>query len=279
MKNVLSIDLERWSDRRLINYDDIENINDDVTSLYKGLDEILNLLNKYKYQGTFFIVAKISKIYPELIENIIDEGHEIALHGWSHNRLENLNPKIFEKEILKSIKSIMHITRERPKGFRAPDFSLNKKTGWALKILIENKFVYDSSIFPCRVPLYGKMVAPYYPYYPSIENPEIIDITQRRIIELPLLINKTSFFRMPAAGGFWLRLFGPKFVLSAVKKMNKRGIPSILYIHPWELVKITLSSRKLKTIYAHYNIPIKNQLKFLLKNIDFCPAIDLIKEY
>ena len=171
-----------------------------IVFMILGVVTFVVIINKFG--GISSAMSLVAEKHPELIENIYNDGHEVALHGWKHLILNKLNPKIFEKEIIKTIKTIMHITKETPRGFRAPRFSLNRKTNWVLNVLIRHKLKYDSSIFPCNTFLYGIRNAPYYPYYPSLRNPEQIDVDQRRIIELPLLINKISFLRIPAAGGF-----------------------------------------------------------------------------
>jgi polysaccharide deacetylase family protein (PEP-CTERM system associated) len=274
LKNIFSIDIERWSDRGILN----AHSKDVSESLFLELDIILKLLDVFNQKGTFFTLGEISRDFPELIERIVEEGHEISVHGWNHDRLEKFDRESFEKDLEKSVNSIMHITKERPLGFRAPVFSLSKKTHWLIESLIKHRFSYDSSIFPCSVPFYGSADAPCYPYYPAIENPEKIDHDQKKIIEFPLLINEIYNLKIPAAGGFWLRLFGPNFVLRAIEKMNKKGIISTIYIHTWELNKIPVKSNLLKKTYLYYKIPIVKKLKYLFKNVKFYSARDTIND-
>ena len=96
-------------------------------------------------------------------------------------------------------------------------------------------FEYDSSIYPTRTPIYGNSKAPSHPYYPSLQNPAIEDKNQKEIIEFPILTRKMGLLKIPAGGGFFLRLFGVGFTLRAVRHMNKIGYPAMLYVHPWEL--------------------------------------------
>ena len=101
----------------------------------------------------------------------------------------------------------------------SPQFSLNKHTRWALDALIENGFLYDSSIFPCNIPFYGNNDGPIAPYYPCLEDP-VSKGEQRKIIEFPILVFPFFKRKVPMAGGFWLRVFGPKVVSKAIKRMN-----------------------------------------------------------
>jgi polysaccharide deacetylase family protein (PEP-CTERM system associated) len=161
---------------------------------------LLDLLDKYKQQATFFVLGRFAKKYPELIKKISCHRHEIASHGYSHRILDELGTGEFEKELLKTNQIIEEITGRRPIGFRAANFSLNKKTEWALEILNKNNFKYDSSVHPLK------------PFSNS-----------NQILEIPSSI-----------GGIYFRMLPLKLYIFAIKHLSRTDVP-IIYFHPYEL--------------------------------------------
>jgi hypothetical protein len=119
-------------------------------------------------------------------------------------------------------------------GFRAPSYSLDNRTKWALDELEKAGYVYDSSVFPIKTPLYGESSAPLTPYHPSSKNIADRDNNQK-LIEFPALVYPVLGLKIPAAGGFYLRFFPAFIIKGAIKKMNKTGYPAVLSFHPWEL--------------------------------------------
>ena len=263
MKNILSIDVEEVFHGEYV----------DAYRKYKlayrtpyNIPKILKLLEKYGVKATFFVVGEIAEKYPEIVALIKERGHEVAFHGWDHTPLWSLMPEKFRKDI-KMFKKICSDCI----GFRAPSFSLNNKTRWALKILIEEEFRYDSSIFPVWTPLYGVYKAPLIPYYPSLE-----DITKEKdeglLMEFPLTIYEVVKIRIPIAGGFWLRLWPIGLIRRGISKMNAKGYPSIIYIHNWELdpdvPKLKLNPYKSFVTY-HNLVKARRFFESLLANYSF----------
>ena len=263
MKNILSIDVEEVFHGEYV----------DACREYKlvyrtpyNIPKILKLLEKYGVKATFFVVGEIAEKYPEIVTLIKERGHEVAFHGWDHTPLWSLMPEKFRKDI-EMFKKICSDCI----GFRAPSFSLNNKTRWALKILIEEEFRYDSSIFPVWTPLYGVYKAPSIPYYPSLE-----DITKEKdegpLMEFPLTIYEVVKIRIPIAGGFWLRLWPIGLIRRGISKMNTKGYPSIIYIHNWELdpevPKLKLNPYKSFVTY-HNLMKARRSFESLLANYSF----------
>jgi polysaccharide deacetylase family protein (PEP-CTERM system associated) len=276
--NVISIDLEQWFDRPIY-YKYLEEKEIDPNLIVSQINMILNIFKKYDKRTTFFVLGQVAENFPELIKEIYEGGHEIAYHGYSHLPLNSLGENGFKDEIIKGKKIIYNIIKEDPKGFRSPLFSLNKKSVWALKILTENNFIYDSSIFPQYTPLYGSSTAPVSIYRPSFENPFLVDNSQDKIWEFPMLVREYYKLRLPAAGGFYLRLFGSNFIIRAVQAMNKKGYPAICYIHPWELARYPIISLPLhKKIFSYYGIPCIREFEKIVKLIKVRPAIEIIEE-
>ena len=241
---------------------------------------LLNLLDTYKTRATFFVLGSVAEMYPELIEDIFERGHEIASHGYSHIKLHDLGKNNFENEISKSKKLLEKITGNKIKGFRAPTFSVDNDTIWALEILKKYNFVYDSSVFPVRTHLYGVHNAPLHPYIPSLSDLAVIDNSNRHyLIEVPLTVYKLGFAKIPISGGFYFRAT-PFFIF---KNLFKKSLSSsncnIIYLHPWELVPIfpRLNLPLCSRIITYYNIDTTmKKLKNLLNDFDFNPIEDII---
>ncbi|MBI2830662.1 MAG: polysaccharide deacetylase family protein [Chloroflexi bacterium] len=229
MINALSIDLEPWYvSEFLAKYlpqDRDDQIEDSVRP-------VLELLEKNNTKATFFVLGTVAEKYPELVREIYERGHEVASHGYSHKMLRALGEAGLEQEIIKSTELLKNITGERPLGFRAPSFSLDNSTRWALRILKNHGFEYDSSIFPVKTPLYGVPGAPVYPYRPSMEDIGRED-PGGPIIEFPMTVFRFGA-NIPVSGGFYLRSLPFWFLKYAIRSVNKKR-PAIIYAHPWEM--------------------------------------------
>jgi polysaccharide deacetylase family protein (PEP-CTERM system associated) len=245
--NILTIDLEEWYHPEFVRNKVPKN---KVNRLNHSLNKTLSLLSEYDITATFFVVGELLEEYPEITAEIEDKGHEIAFHGYSHLPLWKLNPAVFHDEI-KQFKSML---KNDCLGFRAPSFSLNNKTKWALKVLEDEGFIYDSSIFPAKTPLYGVPTARLTPYKPSKDD-VVKEEVNGKLWEFPLLVYPIIGQRIPAAGGFYLRLFPAGFIKRAVRNINKMGVPGVLYLHNWELDPETpkLSLGLFRSFVTYYN--------------------------
>ena len=149
IKNALSIDLEDWYHPEFVRKHVKFNIKSQIID---STNQILNLLDNYKVKATFFVLGDIAEKFPNLIKIIYEKGHEIAFHGMSHLPLWELDYQKMNKEILKFEQIIDTTLGSNVKifGFRAPTFSVDNTTKFAFKCLIENKYLYDSSIVPAK---------------------------------------------------------------------------------------------------------------------------------
>jgi polysaccharide deacetylase family protein (PEP-CTERM system associated) len=221
----------------------------------------------------------VAERQPELIKSIFAREHEIASHGYSHTMLYELSPQEFEQEIVKSVDLLTSITGERPVGFRAPSFSLNNSTRWALPILQKHGFKYDASVFPIKTSLYGVPRAPLHPYKPSLE-----DVTQEsqdgNIVEFPMTVFKMGI-NIPVAGGFYLRVLPYWFLKFALKRIAQTR-PVIIYIHPWETYRRTprLSNMPYFSRFVTYHGINKalGKLEGLLSEFRFNPIREVLAE-
>ncbi|MFH1841364.1 MAG: polysaccharide deacetylase family protein [Candidatus Nealsonbacteria bacterium] len=194
---------------------------------------ILDLLKKNKHKATFFVVGKLIEKNPELIKRIFSEGHEIACHGYSHVRLDNFSPQAFEKELKKSIESTKSIIGKPLFGFRAPYFSINKKTKWVLEILERLGFLYDSSVFPMKTLVYGESKAPLAIYPVSVKDFAKKDESSK-LTEVPVSIFKLGPIKFPASGGVYFRLI-PFWILKRLLQRIQKSRQAVIYLHIHDL--------------------------------------------
>lgn len=267
--NALSIDLEDWYHPQLIRkYANLP----DKNLITPSTDALLALLRKYNTKATFFILGEIALSNPELIKRIHAEGHEIASHGFYHWTLQENGPDGLRKELSKFRETITDILGNiQIKGFRAPSFSLNQKTAWAIDILKEYNFKYDSSIFPVKINnLYGVNGAPLNIYGLNSSDIKIHD-SKSSLTEFPITIFKILNFKFPVSGGFYLRLFPVYMQKKLLKQINKKQ-PFIIYIHPWECCNNTpkIKLNFFSGFISYYNIKSSlKKLEILLKNFKF----------
>ena len=227
--NILGIDFEEWYHPELIK----QNISKEkrTPSVINGIDKILDLLRKHETFATFFVVGELLEIQPDIFDKIIENDHEIGFHTMYHDRLDS--PEYKEK-FRDEIKKFAELTNHKSRGFRAPTFSLNNNSSWAIDILAENDYMYDSSVVPAKTSMYGLPGAQESPYKISSKNIEQHN-SDGIVTEFPLLVTKFMGKKIPAGGGFYLRTLPTKIIKNAIKNYQKQEIPATFYIHSWEL--------------------------------------------
>lgn len=218
--NAFSIDLEDW-------YQGIElpfsQWNQHTNRIRKGVDPLLALLDKHNTKATFFTLGWIGEKYPELIKQITDAGHEMASHGYSHEKVYDLSPQAFREEIRKTKQILENVSGQEVTAFRAPFFSITNQSLWALQILKEEGYHIDCSISPVKTWRYGISTTP----------DEIFTIKETGLIEFPVSTFKL-FTKNLGIGGAYFRLFPYFFTKNGLKQRDKAGKPNMFYIHPWE---------------------------------------------
>ncbi len=261
---LMSVDIESWVHRKVFNIPLSEQTKElDGGHVLRATKIILELFKKHHTKATFFVLGTVVEWYPELIEEIKHEGHEIGIHGYTHRLLNEHTRESFDEEIRKTI-LILNNLGVKPIGFRAPAFT---KADFLYEVLSKNGIIYDSSVFPIKTPLYDGTS------YHS--RPFIID---RGIVEIPLSVYKISRLRIPV-GGFYLRLFGSRINYLLLKKIEKINEIAVMYFHPWEILdipkeiyigkdkRIRLPYAKKK--FAYYKIPMLKKIKYLLRKANF----------
>jgi len=276
MQNILCIDVEDWYHPEYVRHKVIKKID----RINNSFDLTLNLIEKYDANATFFVVGEIAEKHPEILNKIHETRNEVAFHGYYHKPLWELDSHAFAEELTKYDSLVYSVIGEKSMGFRAPSYSLNNETLWSIDVLEKEGYIYDSSLFPVKTPLYGVSGTPLTPYNPSSKNIKEID-KLRNIIEFPALVYTIFGLRIPVAGGFYLRLFPKSHFDRAIKQINKKGFPAIISIHPWELDTNTprLKLSPLKSFVTYYNISLtKRKIEYLLSNYEFISFKDYIDD-
>ena len=195
--------------------------------LAQSIDALLETLDRHNARGTFFVLGWIAKHRPEVVRAIAAAGHEIASHGFWHERVTALDRDTLREDLRSSKQTLEDLTGVEVAGYRAPSFSIIPGWEWAFDILVEEGYRYDSSLFPIRRNGYG------YPGAPRV--PHIIRRPGGSLAEFPLATTSILRYPIPAAGGGYLRQFPLAVIRRAFRDASERGEPATFYIHPWEI--------------------------------------------
>ncbi|MBK8323918.1 MAG: DUF3473 domain-containing protein [Betaproteobacteria bacterium] len=189
---------------------------------------ILDMLAARGIHATFFVLGCVARRDPSIVRAIVAGGHEVASHGLSHRLVYTQTPDVFRRETRES-KAILEDQCQSPVlGYRAATYSITRRSLWALDILAEEGFRYDSSIFPMRHDRYGIPGSPTRPHL--LTTP-----AGHRLVEFPISVLEYGPATLPVAGGGYFRLFPYGFTRWALARLNARGQPFVFYLHPWEV--------------------------------------------
>ncbi|NPV52530.1 MAG: DUF3473 domain-containing protein [Firmicutes bacterium] len=271
--NALTIDVEDWYHGNDFNIDfgRWDAYEDRVSNNTK---RVLEILAHHQVKATFFILGYVAERHPRLVGEICQCGHEIGTHGYRHRLIYTQRPVEYREELLRSKRMIEDITGRGVWAHRAPSWSITHKSLWALDILEEEGFLYDSSIFPFLTPLFGLQGAPRFPYKPRFGR-------AYAITEFPPSVLKVlgGAIRIPFSGGFFLRALPYSFIRRALKSLNAMGFPAMIYIHPWELdVGQPILHAPLTKRFVHYHNlgTTEKKLRMLLREFRFAPAGEVL---
>ncbi len=218
--NAFTVDLEDWYQGLELPFGTWAN---HECRLRKGLDTLLELLEGHGTRATFFTLGWIGERYPGLVREIADAGHEMASHGYSHEKVYDLSPQLFRQEVGTTRKHLEDISGTPVIAYRAPFFSVTARCLWALDILREEGYTIDCSISPVKTWRYGISTAP----------DEIFVIKENGLTEFPVsTINLLN--RKMGIGGAYFRLFPYSLTRSGMEKRQRQQRASMFYIHPWE---------------------------------------------
>ena len=248
IKNVLTIDVEDYFHvaalAKSIKPEDWDAISPRVST---NIHQLLDLFDEKDVKATHFVLGWVAERFPELIREIDNRGHEIASHGYSHQLVYTQSPCLFEKETRDSKDLLEDIIGKPVQGYRAASYSITRKSLWALDILADLGFKYDSSIFPIAHDRYGITGSPAFPHLLQTPN-------KSTLVEYPLSTFRIMGQSIPVAGGGYFRLYPYWLSRFFYRKINQQSAPFVFYLHPWEIdptqprVKASLLSA-----FRHYN--------------------------
>lgn len=275
----LSIDLESyWHAELLRTQVDRSQADDRVEAATWPL---LEKLADYGIRATFFAVGEVVAAHPDLIRAIVAAGHELGCHTYSHRPLWELDKTSFEEEIVQFEQVVEKTVPDvKPRGFRAPTFSLSPATSWALDVLARHGYSYDSSVFPMKTPLYGVPGAPAAPYRPAPDLKHTAP--DAPLLEWPMTAWRIGPAVIPVCGGFYLRVLPMPLILHGLKAAAQHG-PIVIYLHPWELdpgtPRLPLSLQNRLITYHNVGRPMQQRLQRLLDAFDFQPMGDILARW
>lgn len=194
----------------------------------EATDRLLELLASHRAQGTFFVLGWLAERKPNLLKRIAAAGHEVGSHGFGHKMLTKMTPEEFRQDIRKSKAILEQITGTAVQGYRAPTFSIVKRTSWAHPVLAEEGYRYSSSVFPIRHDRYGWTEF-------GDEPKQVVSGEGGSLWEVPLSVGSIGPLRVPFGGGGYLRFLPFFLTRRLVRSRIRAGKPTIVYVHPWEL--------------------------------------------
>ncbi|MFC1640302.1 XrtA system polysaccharide deacetylase, partial [Gemmatimonadota bacterium] len=192
-----------------------------------SVDRILSILERHDAHGTFFTLGWIAERHPEIVKRILEGGHEIASHGWDHRRVTELEPDQFRNSVRRSKSVLEDLSGTPVRGFRAPSFSIVPGAEWALDVLLEEGYAYDSSLFPVSRKGYGYSSGKRYPHW--------LELDGGQLYEVPPTTLRRFGVNLPSAGGGYFRLLPYSLTRTALSDAERQGERGTFYIHPWEI--------------------------------------------
>ncbi len=268
MSNVFSVDVEDYFQveafTSVVEHSTWENY---ASRVEANTDRVLELLARRGVHGTFFVLGWIANRYPGIVRSIAAQGHEIASHGMTHRLIYRQSIDEFRRETIDS-KALLEDQCQRPViGYRAATYSITRESLWALDVLCDAGFLYDSSIFPVWHDKYGIPNAPRLPHRMKTPNGQ-------EIVEYPITVLQRGKVRIPIAGGGYFRLFPYAFTNWALKSVNREGQDFVFYMHPWEIDpdQPRIPGASMKSRFRHYlNLRrCEPRLERLLADFPFC---------
>ncbi len=277
MVNALSFDVEDYyhvsAFAKVVNRDRWEHYPSRVDN---NTRRILDLLDRFDTKATFFVLGWVAERHVALVKEIHARGHEIACHGYSHKLIYNQSPEEFREETRRSQQILENAIGNRISGYRAASYSITRRSLWALDILHDLGFRYDSSIFPVRHDRYGIPDAPRFPHY-------VVFGDGKKMLEFPVSTLNIWRYRLPVGGGGYFRIFPYSLIAYAISHLNEEERqPAMFYLHPWELdpdqprIQAGLVSR-----FRHYHNLKKCEQRLckLLSGKSFTTVTEVLERY
>lgn len=246
VRNALSVDIEDWFQvgafEKLIDRRDWDGLERRVEA---NTDAVLALFDEAGVKGTFFTLAWVAERHPALIRRIVAAGHELASHGCEHDRVFMMTRDQFAQDIAHARKTLEDAGGVAITGYRAPSFSIDRRTPWAHEELARAGYVYSSSVAPIVHDHYGWPEAPRFAFHPVPGNP---------LVELPVTTARVAGRTLAAGGGGFFRLLPYGFSHWAIQQVNAAAHPAIIYFHPWEIDpdQPRVANASMRSKFRHY---------------------------
>lgn len=276
LRNAITVDVEDYFHvEAFANHIERDTWGEREVRVVANTHRLLDMFEQYQVCGTFFVLGWVAERFPQLVKDIAARGHEVACHGYSHRLVYKQSRQEFLEETQRAQRILEDLTGTPVLGYRAASYSIVNKSIWALDVLSDLGFQYDSSIFPVRHDNYGIPDAKTEPYVHATAN-------GRGIVEFPLTTKDVFGYRLPVAGGGYFRLFPYALTRAALRSINRRERrPFIFYLHPWEIdpeqprVEASWFSR-----FRHYNNLEKceSRLRGLLEEFEFTSAWNVLSD-
>ncbi|HLZ79438.1 MAG TPA: XrtA system polysaccharide deacetylase [Sphingomonas sp.] len=248
MRNALSVDVEDWFQvgafERVIDKGDWAGLESRVA---RNTDAVLDLFARAGVKATFFTLGWVAERAPALMRRIVVEGHEIASHGWDHDRVFTMDAEAFRADLRRARAVIEDAAGVAVTGYRAPSFSIDTRTPWAHRVLAEEGYAYSSSVAPVRHDHYGWPDSPRFAWRP---------VAGSALIELPVTTARVGGWTLAAGGGGFFRLLPYRFSRWAIRQVHREaGRPAVFYFHPWEIdpAQPRVANATLRSKLRHYS--------------------------
>src|SRR5678816_3855159 len=235
-------------------------------------ERLLELFDRANVRATFFVLGWVAERFPGLVRDIAARGHEIGSHGFSHRLVYDQTPEQFRDDLRRSREAIAAAVKVPVYGYRAPSFSIIKRSFWALDVLLEEGFIYDASIFPIRHDRYGVPSAP--------RRFHTVQTNSGTIWECPGSTVRVGGTNLPVAGGGYFRLLPYAWTQWGISRLNAiERKAAIFYTHPWEIdpdqPRLPLSRIHAVRHYANLATT-ERKLVHLLAQFRFAPLSDVL---
>jgi polysaccharide deacetylase family protein (PEP-CTERM system associated) len=274
VKNALSFDVEDYFQvAALATAVDRRTWDSQPSRVAANMESLLGILAERGVRATFFVLGWIAERHPRIVRDIVAAGHEVACHGYSHELIYRQAPDVFREETSRARAILEDQSQTRILGYRAATWSITRKSLWALDILAEQGFEYDSSIFPVRHDFYGVPNAAREPHRLALPS-------GGTLLEFPPSTVRLGALNLPVAGGGYFRLLPLGVTRWAISRVNREGLPFLFYLHPWEIdpgqprLKVGLKSR-----FRHYSriASCERKLRALLAEFSMGPVYDVLQ--
>ena len=272
-RHMLSFDVEEhfqvaafWSTARRREWDHL------ASRVERNTRKIVDLLAEHSTKATFFVLGWVAERHPDLVKDLAQQGHEVASHGYGHELVSTQTPPQFREDVRRSKQILEDLIGRQVMGYRAPSFSITSRTKWAIPVLIEEGYRYDSSIYNRFRSTEGSRVTRDGTYQLKTEAGTIWEVS-------PSTMNACGL-QLPVAGGGYFRLFPYAASKMFLRNLEKQGSQLVMYLHPWELdpEQPRMDGPVLSKVRHYLNLgKTEQRLRWLLKDFSFAPINEVIR--